>query len=96
MARKQKHRRNDALLDRWSFVHLLTGASLVLLLPSVDILLIWLIMFLWEPLEIFVLSPALARVGIIFGYETWRNSLSDIFFNTLGIFLGVLMIILPR
>jgi hypothetical protein len=43
------------------------------------------IVTLWEPLEIFVLSPLLAKRGIIFGYETWRNSLSDIVFNTIGI-----------
>ncbi len=46
---------------------------------------------LWEPLEIFVLSPLLAKRGIVFGYETWRNSLSDILFNSLGISLAVLL-----
>jgi len=47
-----------------------------------------LIMILWEPLEIFVLSPLLGRRGIVFGYESLRNSLSDIVFNVIGVLLG--------
>jgi hypothetical protein len=46
---------------------------------------------LWEPLEIFIISPWLMKRGIVFGYETWRNSLSDIVFNTLGIFIVILL-----
>ncbi len=46
------------------------------------------IMVLWEPLEILVLSPLLSRVDIKFGYESLRNSLSDIFFDVLGVALG--------
>jgi hypothetical protein len=46
------------------------------------------IMVLWEPLEILILSPLLARVGIRFGYESLNNSLSDIFFNVVGVALG--------
>ena len=74
----------------WSFVHLATGAGLVLLLTGISPLLIWLVMLAWEPFEIFILSPLLGKFGIIFGYESLRNSLSDIAFNTLGVSLGVL------
>jgi hypothetical protein len=45
-------------------------------------------MVLWEPLEILVLSPLLARFDIDFGYETLRNSLSDIVFDTAGVLAG--------
>lgn len=80
------HKRNDALFDRWSVVHLVTGLGLGWIMqPLVAVGL----MILWEPLEILVLSPLLARSGIVFGHETWRNSLSDIFFNVLGVGLGV-------
>ena len=47
------------------------------------------LMILWEPLEIFVLSPLMARFGIEFGYESWRNAISDIIFDAAGIALGV-------
>lgn len=46
------------------------------------------LMVLWEPLEILVLSPLLAKVNIEFGYETLRNSLSDIVFDTIGVVIG--------
>jgi hypothetical protein len=85
-----KHpKRNDSLFDNWSIVHLCTGIAMGWVLsPFVALVL----MVLWEPLEIFVLSPILARYGIIFGYETLRNSLSDIFFDTMGIIIGAYII----
>jgi hypothetical protein len=88
------HPRNGALFDRWSIVHMATGVIMGWLMDP------WLalgLMVAWEPLEIFVLSPLLAKIGIEFGYETWRNSLSDIFFDMLGIALGYLLLssILP-
>jgi len=46
------------------------------------------IMVLWEPLEILVLSPILARYNIVFGFETLRNSLSDIAFDVAGVAVG--------
>lgn len=46
------------------------------------------LMVLWEPFEILVLSPFLARYGIVFGHETLRNSLSDIFFDAVGVIAG--------
>ncbi len=79
-------RRNDVLFDTWSIVHLCTGIVMAWVMP------VWLalvLIVLWEPFEILVLSPLLAKIGIIFGYETLRNSLSDIFFDVIGIALGV-------
>jgi hypothetical protein len=82
-------KRNDLFFDYWSIVHLLTGVALGWVLsPFVALV----IMILWEPLEILVLSPLLARHGIIFGYETLRNSLSDIFFDTIGVIIGAYII----
>lgn len=80
-----KSPRNGALFDRWSIVHLCTGVLFGWLMNP---FIAFIIMTLWEPFEIFILSPLLARFGIIFGYESLRNSLSDIFFNTVGIILG--------
>jgi hypothetical protein len=78
--------RNDVLFDSWSIVHLLSGAAMGWLVqPFVALSL----MVLWEPLEILLLSPLLARRGIKFGYESFRNSLSDIFFDVAGVALGV-------
>lgn len=50
------------------------------------------IVTLWEPIEVFVLSPILSKAGITFGYETLRNSLSDTVFNCIGV-LGALLLI---
>lgn len=80
-----RHRRNNALFDIWSLVHLVTGIAFGWLLdPFVGLLL----MVLWEPLEILVLSPLLARWNILFGHESLRNSLSDIAFDGAGVALG--------
>lgn len=84
LANKHK-RRNEALFDVWSVVHLLTGVILGWLLSP---FLALLIMVLWEPLEVLILSPMLARRGIVFGHESLKNSLSDIFFDVLGVALG--------
>ncbi|CAN5402111.1 hypothetical protein BH09PAT4_BH09PAT4_00920 [soil metagenome] len=83
------HPRNNAVFDKWSIVHLVTGILLGLLLHP---LLAIIIMVLWEPLEVFVLSPFLAKRGIEFGYETWRNSLSDIVFDTVGVAIGYVIL----
>jgi len=80
--------RNSALVDVWSLVHFSTGVLLGWIMPP------WLaigLMILWEPLEIFVLSPLLWRRHIVFGYETWRNSLSDIVVDSLGVLCGYLL-----
>lgn len=86
-----KQKRNDKIADKWSLVHFTTGIALVVLLQNVSVLVLWLGMAAWEPLEIFVISPLLAKRGITFGYESWRNSLSDIVFNTLGLVVGMVI-----
>jgi hypothetical protein len=81
----QRHRRNDALVDGWSFVHLVMGVLGGWLMdPFVALL----ILVLWEPLEVLILSPLLARIGILFGHESLRNSLSDVAFDGIGVAIG--------
>lgn len=79
------HRRNDAFFDAWSLVHVVTGIAFGWLMdPFVGLL----VMVLWEPLEILVLSPLLARFGILFGHESLKNSMSDVLFDAVGVALG--------
>lgn len=85
MTNKQTKKRNDALFDGWSIVHVVTGAVMAWLMsPLIAIILT----VLWEPVEILILSPLLARYGITFGYESLRNSLSDIVFDVIGVVIG--------
>lgn len=89
MAKNTINPRNGNLFDNWSVVHLAAGMALGWLLPTgvaVAMLVIW------EPIEIFVLSPILARFGIDFGHESLRNSLSDIVFDILGVLIAVLLL----
>ncbi len=81
--------RNNKLYDGWSLVHLFAGILLGVLLPA---LLAIVLMVLWEPLEILVLSPLLARRGIDFGFETLKNSLSDIVVDAAGVTIGYLLL----
>ncbi len=85
----RRPKRNDSLYDIWSITHLTTGIILGWVMSPVIALAI---MVLWEPLEILVLSPILAKYGIVFGYETLRNSLSDIFFDTVGVIIGAYLL----
>lgn len=78
-------RRNNTLVDSWSGVHLMTGVAMGWVMePFIALLLL----VLWEPLEVLILSPLFARFGIEFGFETLRNSVSDIVFDALGVALG--------
>ena len=82
--------RNNRWYDIWSLVHFCTGVLLGwLMAPFVAIV----IMILWEPLEILVLSPILARLDIDFGYETAKNSFSDIVVDTAGVALGYYVVL---
>lgn len=81
----KRPKRNNSLFDNWSIVHLFSGIIFGWTMPPFIALVL---LVLWEPLEILVLSPILAKFGIIFGYETIRNSLSDIFFDTVGVLIG--------
>lgn len=78
--------RNDSLLDAWSWVHLVTGmAAGWLMNPFVALL----ILIAWEPLEIFILSPLSRKFfNYPFGYESWRNSFSDVVFDAVGVAIG--------
>lgn len=86
---RRKHKRNGNLFDTWSIVHLCTGIVFGWLMNPFAAMVL---MTLWEPFEIMVLSPLLAKRGIVFGYESLRNSLSDIVFNTAGILLGDILL----
>ncbi len=77
--------RNNRLLDIWSAIHLVTGALMAWVMPPFIALLI---MVLWEPLEVLVLSPLFAKFDIEFGYEGIRNIASDIIFDAAGVALG--------
>jgi hypothetical protein len=79
------HTRNNSFFDIWSIVHLVVGVMFGWIMTPV---LAIILMAAWEPIEIFVLSPLLARRGIIFGQETLKNSLSDILFDVIGVLLG--------
>jgi hypothetical protein len=85
----KEHKRNGNLFDRWSIVHLCAGVVFGWLMNP---LLAVVLMALWEPIEIFIISPLVARAGIVFGYESFRNSLSDIFFDTAGILCGAVVL----
>lgn len=87
--------RNNTLVDSWSFVHLLTGVAAGWVM---DPFIALMILVLWEPLEILVLSPMFDRLlGIEFGFESLRNSMSDIVFDAAGVALGywVLLAFVP-
>lgn len=83
--------RNDSIIDPWSAAHFLWGVVLAIALGPV-----WAVAILvaWEPFEIFLLGPTLARWGIPFGHETWRNSISDMMFDAAGA-VAAFFLILP-
>lgn len=78
--------RNDAYADLWSITHVLWGLLLGLLLHP---FLALVILVLWEPFEVLIISPLAARFGVEFGHEGVRNSLMDILFDALGVALAV-------
>ncbi len=83
--------RNNKLFDRWSLVHVATSIILAMILhPLVALLIVW----LWEPFELFILSPLLGKFGIVFGHETLRNVISDLIFDLIGVLAGWLIITL--
>lgn len=88
MKRRSKDR-NDKLFDLWSLTHIAWGILLGWLMAP---LLAITLLALWEPIETRVLSPLFHRYGIEFGFESIRNSLSDIFFGVIGVIIGVYVI----
>lgn len=82
--------RNNDLVDLWSFVHLASGIALGWLMDPFWALVI---LIAWEPFEILLLGPALHKWRQIdFGYEGWRNSISDIVFDAIGVAIGAYLI----
>jgi hypothetical protein len=83
--------RNNELFDIWSAAHFVWGLALAVLLGP-----LWsiVIMIAWEPFEILLLGPTLARWGIAFGHETWRNSVSDMVFDVAGA-IAAFFLVLP-
>lgn len=77
--------RNARLVDVWSVTHVAWGVLLTVLVGPWWALLI---LTLWEPVEIFLIAPLLARFGIDFGREAFVNSVSDLAFNAIGAALG--------
>lgn len=73
-------------MDVWSLTHIAWGALAGWFLgPWIG----FLVMALWEPIEIFVVSPIVHRLtGREFGHEGWQNSVGDLAFNALGVALG--------
>lgn len=78
--------RNNKLFDNWSLVHIASGVVAGWVLPPFIAIAL---LVLWEPFEILLLSPFLARFGIIFGHETLRNSLTDIVYDFIGVIIGI-------
>ncbi|HIA91704.1 TPA: hypothetical protein EYO12_01130 [Candidatus Saccharibacteria bacterium] len=87
---KSNNKRNNSLIDIWSFVHLLTSAALAYIYTPFIALCMT---FAWEPLEIFVISPIAGKFGILFGHEGWINIVSDLAFNSLGVGLAALFLL---
>lgn len=84
-ARGFRQERNNSLADSWSLMHLLSGIAFGWVMSPLAAMVI---LILWEPLENFIISPIAARYNIEFGYETLRNSLSDIVIGGIGVLLG--------
>lgn len=77
---------NNQLLDFWSIVHFASSAGLGWIMHPLVALAI---VVLYEPFELYLLFPFLyENFGIVFGNETYLNSLSDIVINTLGVAFG--------
>ncbi len=79
---KQRTKRNNKLVDGWSYIHFLSAAALCFLFGPLAAIVIT---FAWEPIELFVLSPILAKFDVLFGHETLRNSLSDLVMDSIGV-----------
>lgn len=86
----ERGERNSAILDLWSLVHFLSGVGLGWVMDSFWALVI---LIMWEPFEIFLLGPLVYKVfGKEFGYESFRNSASDIVMDILGLLAGLYLL----
>lgn len=85
-----RQHRNDTLMDIWSWAHFASGVVLGWIMVP-----FWALTLLiaWEPIEILILSPLLWKYfDLEFGYETLRNSLSDILFDAAGVAVGAFLL----
>lgn len=83
----EEHRteRNNRFFDKWSVIHFVTSMLFTLIIgPKLALL----IVFLWEPFEIYILSRVLEKIEVRFGDETLKNSLSDLLFDSIGVAVG--------
>lgn len=78
-------RRNQRLVDGWSGLHLLGGVVVALVLPPFWALVV---AVLFEPVEVLVIGPVVARYDIDFGHEGVRNLAMDLVFDVAGILVG--------
>ena len=77
---------NHKLVDWWSGAHVVSGTLMAWVM---DPLVAFILMALYEPIEVYLLYPAfLRKFGFVFGNEGLRNSLVDLFFNLAGILVG--------
>jgi hypothetical protein len=77
---------NGRIIDWWSLVHLVTGVVMgAVINPFIAIAL----MVLYEPFEIYIIYPMMYQnFGIVFGNESWVNSMSDIVIDVIGVCIG--------
>lgn len=81
--------RNSKLYDIWSINHVVTGMIFGVFMAPIPAMLI---MSAWEPLEVFIISPIMARFGVLFGYEALVNAISDIIFDAIGYAIGYFLL----
>lgn len=85
LAKRLKYGRNKNVFDVWSVVHLATGMVMGYFIEPLTAIII---MLAWEPFEVLILSPLLARYSVNFGYESLQNSLSDMAVDIVGVGIG--------
>lgn len=85
VALERQRPRNERWVDWWSLTHVAWGAALALAIGPFWALVL---MTLWEPFEVLLVSPLVARFGASFGHESLVNSLVDLVFNVAGVLLG--------
>ncbi len=77
---------NNQLIDFWSIAHFASGAALGWIMHP---LLAIALLTVFEPFEIYILFPFFfENFGIVFGHETYINSISDIVINSVGVGYG--------
>lgn len=83
-------KRHESIVDIWSVTHVVWGVLFAFILPPALALAL---LAAWEPLENFVLSPLLwNHFNINFGHESLSNALGDIFFDGIGIIVGIFIL----